>query len=174
MTKFGQCMYKMCLNFSIDHLVKYKCVKDNSGNIIDTYKVPNVWYYLLNFTWGLIPTILGGIPWFFAWMCCGFKSKKFYGRRYLVVGKDWGGVELGINFIVSDGSGNRTKSHELGHTYQNAILGVFVIFLGWIPSASRYWYRELKYYRRGLTPKTDYDAFWYEKCATDTGRKIIG
>jgi hypothetical protein len=36
----------------------------------------------------------------------------------------------------------------------------------------RYWYRELKYYRKGLIPKTDYDSVWFEGTATKWGTKV--
>ena len=41
-----------------------------------------------------------------------------------------------------------------------------------IPSAIRYWYRELKYYRKGLYPETDYDSIWFEGQATKWGNKV--
>jgi hypothetical protein len=42
-----------------------------------------------------------------------------------------------------------------------------------IPSAIRYWYRELKYLRNGLTPPTAYDDAWFEGQATRVGAKFI-
>ncbi|MBO5712210.1 MAG: hypothetical protein J6R47_05160 [Acholeplasmatales bacterium] len=39
-----------------------------------------------------------------------------------------------------------------------------------IPSALRYWYRELRYNRKGITPPTKYDDIWFEDEATKLGR----
>lgn len=42
-----------------------------------------------------------------------------------------------------------------------------------IPSIIRYWYRELKYNKKGLTPPTEYDDIWFEGQATKWGYKYI-
>ena len=41
---------------------------------------------------------------------------------------------------------------------------MFFVITG--PSIVRYWYRELKYYRKGLVPPTKYDDIWFEGQAT--------
>ena len=56
--------------------------------------------------------------------------------------------------------------HECGHGIQNCIWGPLMIFVVCIPSATRYWYREFKYHRKGLTPPTKYDDIWFEGQAT--------
>lgn len=61
---------------------------------------------------------------------------------------------------------NSFMGHEAGHGLQNIIFGPFQIILVSIPSAIRFWYRELKYYRKGKTPPTDYDSVWFEGMAT--------
>jgi hypothetical protein len=55
---------------------------------------------------------------------------------------------------------------------QNLIWGPLFPFVIAIPSAIRYWYRELKYYRKGLYPDTDYDSIWFEGQATKWGNKV--
>ena len=47
--------------------------------------------------------------------------------------------------------------HEFGHSFQNAILGPFMIFLVSIPSAIRYWYQTIRE-SKGKTNKP-YDSF---------------
>ena len=64
-------------------------------------------------------------------------------------------------------------AHESGHGIQNAIMGPLFIFLVAIPSAARYWYRELKFNRKGLTPPTAYDAIWFEGSATYLGTTFV-
>lgn len=40
-------------------------------------------------------------------------------------------------------------------------------------SFGRYWYRELKYYKKGLKPPTAYDDAWYEGNASKVGEEFI-
>ena len=108
-----------------------------------------------------------------ALMIAGHKPKLFHNRVYIEVGKSWGGLELGCFFIANKNSSLHIKQHEAGHTIQNAILGVFFPFVIGIPSAVRYWYRELKYYRKGKAPETAYDDIWFEGWATRLGKKYF-
>ena len=52
-----------------------------------------------------------------------------------------------------------------------SFLGIIYPFLIGIPSAIRYWYRELKYYRKNKQPSTPYDSIWFEGQATRWGHK---
>lgn len=136
------------------------------------FLMKHMWlYYILNYTWGLITTLLG-------WIVIGFihiflrkkivESGKFGPCHYVIIGNNWGGLELGVNFLVADNMGSswtqHTKEHESGHTFQNAIFGVLAIFLIYLPSAIRYWYRRLT---KG--PHKAYDSIWFEGSATTVG-----
>lgn len=128
-------------------------------------------FYLLSFTWGILTTIFGAVIFYFVriFMKNQIVSKGPYGTgKYIMFGNNWGGLECGINILVADKMGSEftahTMKHELGHTYQNAVLGPFVIILGFIPSVIRYWYRRIK-----GSSKTAYDDFWYEGSATYIG-----
>ncbi len=46
-------------------------------------------------------------------------------------------------------------------------------FVVGIPSMIRYWYRELKYNRKGKVPPTSYDSIWFEGQATRIGVNYI-
>jgi len=135
------------------------------------FLMKHMWlYYILNYTWGILTAIMG-------WIVLGFiriffKNKivekgKFGPCHYLMFGDSWGGLELGTNFLVADGMGEsgalHTKCHECGHTFQNAILGPFAIFLVFIPSCIRYWLSVF-----GVIDKP-YDAIWFEGSATTIG-----
>lgn len=103
----------------------------------------------------------------------GYKPKKFYHIIYFEVGEDWGGLELGCFFICNKNSNLHIKQHEAGHGIQNIIFGPIMPFLICIPSAIRYWYREIqvrtgkkKYYEL-----PDYDSIWFEGQATRFGEK---
>lgn len=151
-TAYGKFMFKFML----------KC---------DKFLMKHVWlYYILNYTWGIIMTLIG-------WLVIGFiklflrrkiiESGKFGPAYFIMIGNNWGGVELGKNFLLADKMGEswtlHTKQHECGHTFQNAVLGPLVIFLVAIPSAIRYWMS-----RFGKL-KSDYDAAWFEGNASYFG-----
>ena len=129
-------------------------------------------YYILNFTWGSILTVVGFLM-ILGLLIAGKKPEIYYGCFRFKIGKSWGGFSIGLLIVTDNNSSDNVSLHEVGHTYQNAILGPLMIFLVSIPSMVRYWYRELKYYRKGLAPKTKYDDIWFEGSATKIGA-IIG
>ena len=59
--------------------------------------------------------------------------------------------------------------HEYGHSIQNLWWGWLMPFVICIPSAVRYWYREIRY-AIGKPPKTKYDDIWFEGQATKLGK----
>jgi len=120
-------------------------------------------YWLLNFTWGILTT-LGGLFLSLAMLCIDKKPKRFYSIWYFEILRNWGGMEMGTMFLRDTTSSDSINIHEWGHTFQNAILGPFFIFIVAIPSATRYWYR-------AFSKKTqpDYDAIWFEGNATSIG-----
>ena len=101
------------------------------------------------------------------------KPKKFGNCWYISVGKSWGGLELGTFFLTDSHEAESTKFHEHGHALQNLIWGPLFPFVICIPSAVRYWYRKLKYTRKGLKPKTNYYDIWFEGQATEWGLKYV-
>lgn len=133
-------------------------------------------FYTLSWTWGFIMTIIGAlvvgcIKIYGLFAKKTFKLKKHGYCYYLNIGKSWGGIELGMFFLTDSRDSNATKWHEHGHGIQNCFWGPLMPFVICIPSATRYWYREFKYNRKGLNPPTTYDSIWFEKDATMTGRK---
>ena len=125
-------------------------------------------FYLLTFTWGLPLTLIGLIVGA-ALMIVGKKPEKWGACWHFKVGKNWGGLELGLIFLTDDEPSEHTKNHEHGHAIQNCYFGFFMPFVVCIPSAVRYWYRKLKYHRKGLTPPTKYDDVWFEGDASKLG-----
>lgn len=139
------------------------------------FLMKNIWlYWILQYTWGIIGTLAGWIGVLFLW-CLPKKIVTEKGRFglsfYAMFGNNWGGLELGHNFFIADKMGEswtfHTKQHEMGHSFQNALYGPFVIFLVWLPSAFRYWQQRIRS-KKGLINKP-YDAFWGEQSATDNG-----
>ena len=129
-------------------------------------------FYLLSFTWGLPMTLIGCIV-SLVLLMMGYKPKKYGYTWYFEIGNNWGGLELGMMFLTSKNPSTHTKNHEVGHTLQNCYWGPLTPFVISIPSAVRYWYRELKYHRKGQTPPTKYDDFWVEGDATKRGTEFI-
>ena len=136
-----------------------------------TFLSKHLWlYYLLNYTWGILTVLFGYIILGFIHIFLRNKiaDKDTFGPCYFIqIGDNWGGLELGINFILADNMGKEwtlhTKQHELGHTFQNAILGPFFIFLVSIPSAIRYWLHRFNKLNH------DYDFAWFEGNASYFG-----
>jgi len=128
-------------------------------------------FYALSFTWGIITTLIGCIV-ALAMLITGHKPKKWGHCWYFEVGEGWGGLELGIFFLTSKNPSTHTKNHEHGHAFQNCAYGPGMIVIS-IMSACRYWYRELKYHRKGINPPTAYDDAWYEGAATKLGTEFM-
>lgn len=127
-------------------------------------------FYIMSLTWGL-PLTLVGLMVASVLLVCGYKPKKHGYCYYFEVGGGWGGLNLGIIFLTSKTSSLHTKNHEHGHAIQNCIFGFFMPFVVTIPSAIRYWYREIRK-RKGLENKTDYDNAWFEGNATKMGNEF--
>ena len=136
--------------------------------------LPNVkhrWlYYLIQFTWGLIMNIIGSIVALIL-ICCGKRPYR-YGWNYCFELNVNFGLELGIFFIAPINGSEHTKKHEHGHAIQNLYLGPFCIGMVSIPSAARYWIREIQRMLK-KPPTSDYDHIWFEGQATYSGYNFI-
>lgn len=127
-------------------------------------------YYTLSLTWGL-PLTLVGILVALALMCVGYRPKRFGWSWYFEVGKNWGGLNLGLISLCGKDSDNVLKAHEYGHSFQNCKYGPAMVLLT-LASAARYWYYTVieDWLGKNLP---DYDSWWLEKQATETGIKYI-
>lgn len=129
-------------------------------------------YWLAQWTWGIVMNLLGGVV-VLALIVTGHRPRVFHYAVYVEVGNGWGGLELGGFFLCGEGSADSLKMHEHGHGYQNIMFGPLMPFLVSIPSAIRYWYREIM--RRRDPAKyaklPPYDAIWFEGQATELGER---
>ena len=125
-------------------------------------------YWLIQLTWGLPLTFVGGLI-SLVLIGMGNKPRKFGYSIYFEVGQNWGGVNFGGFFFVQKNASHHLKSHEYGHSFQNMVLGFFMPFLVSIPSSLRYHYR--KYKRKKGHSLQPYDQFWCEGWATRLGEK---
>lgn len=128
-------------------------------------------YWFVSLTWGFLMNLIGFLVAVFL-ICIGKIPHKLGHTFMFYFGRGWGGVTLGAVVIVCKDCSPNTITHEYGHTIQNLIFGPFEVFIG-IASACRYWYRELKFYRKGKLPKTSYDSIWFEGQATNLGYKYL-
>ena len=115
-------------------------------------KIALVLFYVLSWTWGFIMSFIGlctvgVIKLYGAFTKKEYKLHKHGACYYLEVGKGWGGVELGMFFLISEGCGAHTKNHEHGHGLQNCLWGPLFPFVVCLPSATRYWLRECEGYQ---------------------------
>ena len=107
-----------------------------------------------------------------ALIVAGKKPIKYGWCWYFEIGSGWGGVNLGPIFIVSRGASKTMKNHETGHGIQNIKYGVLMPFLVAIPSAIRYWYREIRR-RIGKPCTTGYYDIWFEAEASKLGEQFM-
>ena len=86
---------------------------------------------------------------------------------YFEIGKNWGGITMGWFFICCKNCGDSTKSHEVGHSIQNAAVGGFKMLAYSIGSVVRYWWRKI------FGAKTSYDNWFFEGDATRFGIEYV-
>lgn len=127
-------------------------------------------YYFLNLTWGLLLTLAGALVALFL-LIIGKHPKRHGGCLYFNIGKNWGGVSMGLFFFTDNSDFTSIKNHEYGHSLQNAILGPFMIFVVAIPSVIRYWIHTFRD-KKGK-PNPPYDAIWFEGQATKWGDETV-
>ena len=131
----------------------------------------NIFYYLLQFTWGIIMNIVGGVMALFM-LITGHKPHKFGPAIYFQLKeKDGYGFSLGMFFVIGK-TADVLKEHEFGHTLQNIIYGPIAPFIVYIPSVIRYQYFNFKYWKKGLN-SPDYNRIWFEKQASLFGNIFI-
>ena len=126
-------------------------------------------FYILSFTWGIVMTSIGLVV---TIVLLPFgKQHIFHGRIYTEIGKGWGGLELGCFFICCKTQSDSLRAHECGHGLQNCLWGPLFPFVIAIPSAIRYWYREIMRKKNPEKFKTlgKYDDIWFEGQATRWG-----
>ena len=124
-------------------------------------------FYFLSFTWGL-PTTLAGCLAALILLAAGKRPKKWGYCYYFEIGKNWGGMSLGIFFIKGTAESIHIKNHEHGHSIQNCHFGPLMPILVNCPSSLRFWWRKL--FKKHRTP---YDSIWFEGQATRLGTEFI-
>ena len=143
----------------------------NTGAVVSLPNVKRRWlYYLLQFTWGLPMNFIGALVALV--LVCHRKKAYNYGWNYCFELPVNFGLELGIFFIAPIDGSKHTKDHEHGHAIQNIYYGPFCIGMVSVPSATRFWIREIQY-KIKKPPKTKYDDAWFEGQASKSGARFI-
>ena len=132
-------------------------------------RLPKPLYFFLSLTWGIITTLAG----FFTalvMLSTGHKPRRWGYAWYFEVGKNWGGASLGPVFIKDRTNDSaHLKNHEFGHSIQNCYFGPLMPFIVGLPSSTRYRLRRFKEKVLKKSPKTPYDAVWFESQASRLG-----
>lgn len=129
-------------------------------------------FYFLSCTWGIVMSALGAAVAAILLMLGYVPDKNKYGWTF-IVGEHWGGISLGPVSIVNKNPSTHILAHEFGHAIQNCFFGPFFLVLVAIPSAIRYWYREIVV-TTGFMAYSElppYDSIWFEGMATQLGEK---
>lgn len=126
-----------------------------------------LFYYLIEWTWGLPMTLIGLITFLIA-KSFGCRTYWYRNAMCIVVPWDFGGLEMGMFFVRGEHC-ESVCAHEYGHSIQNLWWGPLMPFVICIPSGIRYWYREIRYSIAHKPCKTKYDDIWFEGQATRLG-----
>lgn len=125
----------------------------------------------LSNTWGILTTALGYLARLY-FKIIGIKGTTFGACKVYRYGPRWVMISIGTTVVISPKSPHSVIVHEIGHTLQNAKLGILYPFIVGIPSFIRCGY----YYFLDLirvTPKRAYSAAWFEAQATKMGAEYI-
>ena len=122
-------------------------------------------YTLLQFTWGIVQNVIGGI--LFALLGRG-KAEIYRGalvRRWNLSGS----MTLGMFILMDRGHGEDVLAHEWGHTVQSVILGPLYLVVVGIPSLM---WAGLPYFERYRRRKNrSYYWLYCEAWATRIGNR---
>lgn len=140
-------------------------------------------YFLIQWTWGILQTLLGGIV-----LLLNIRNKHFWYHGALVtVWKAKSSVSLGMFVFITDEPyfyeklkdtyttqelSNRLLVHEYGHTIQSLILGPLYLIIMGVPSTLWGFLPNLNKKRK--EQQISYFAFFTEKWANVLGEKITG
>jgi hypothetical protein len=134
--------------------------------------IKKTFYYSIQWTWGILMNLIGLGAFIIAkinkWPIENYRNATAIYHPTLC-----GGMSLGSFLIIGKGCKKRTASHEYGHSIQNMQWGPLMPFVIGIPTIVRYCYRKLKYNKKNLAPPTKYEEVWFEKQATEYGRRAV-
>ena len=106
-------------------------------------KIKQILLTLWTFIWSLPLTIFSLLV-SVVLLICGVKPIKWGPTIRYEFGNNWGGIEFGGCFYATNKNPSyHIKCHELVHLLQQAYFGPIAPFVISLPSAARYWLREM-------------------------------
>ena len=125
-----------------------------------------IFFYLLQFTWGLPVNIVGLL----VFLCCRkhFSSERFCNSIVTCLPGDRGGLSLDIFIFLSTPDADHLRIHEYGHTVQCLFLGPLYWIIVVVPSAI--WFHFFIRYRKKRN--IPYDTLYCERWATALGEAM--
>ena len=131
-------------------------------------------FYLLSLTWGILMTLVGFFAFLGVLLVRGPKALRvriIKGRiAVTVIDGAFGGISLGMLYMVGRQDSPHLHMHELGHTYQNIWWGPLFPFVIGIPSVIRCAvFSKLVARAKAKGKILKYDDIWFEGQATSLG-----
>lgn len=127
-------------------------------------------FWLLSWTWGIVMTAIGSLV-ALCLIIVGYRPQRNQYGWAFVIGKNWGGVEMGPFAIVNENPSQYTLDHEFGHSLQNCYIGPLMLFIS-LASMARYWWREylVQIKKKKYSELSNYDDIWFEGTASYLGK----
>lgn len=160
------CLISLIMYFVFQYLYK-------TDKLVALPNVSSSWiYYVLQFTWGLLLNVVGGIAYLVISNTKKGRPPYKYGWNWYCEVEGNFGLNLGVFCFVSPHATRHTRNHEHGHGIQNIWFGPFYPMVAGLPSVVRYWIRRLRQ-KMGWEIKSNYDDAWFEGQATQTGELFM-
>ena len=102
-------------------------------------KLFDVFFYFVQWTWGLSVNIMGGIAYLICTKVLGYKHQKFGYANIVYMPWKQGGLSMGLFIFIREEKEKKEwlyncRIHEYGHTWQCLVLGPFYYLVVAIPS----------------------------------------
>ena len=102
-------------------------------------KLFDVFFYFVQWTWGLSVNIMGGIAYLICTKVLGYKHQKFGYANIVYMPWKQGGLSMGLFIFIREEKEKKEwlyncRIHEYGHTWQCLLLGPLYYLVVAIPS----------------------------------------
>jgi hypothetical protein len=102
-------------------------------------KAFDVFFHLVQWTWGLPVNIMGGIAYLICTKALGYKHQKFGYANIVYMPWDQGGLSMGEFIFIRENHPDKiwaynVRIHEYGHTWQCLLLGPLYYIVVALPS----------------------------------------
>lgn len=136
-------------------------------------KAFDVFFHVVQWTWGLSVNIMGGIAYLICTKVLGYKHQKFGYANIVYMPWEQGGLSMGEFIFMRENHPNKewtynTRIHEYGHTWQCLLLGPLYYPVIAIPSVI--WCHAFAKYRE--KNNVSYYKLYCESWANSWGEKF--